>query len=260
MIELTCIECGEVFKTYPSKKHRKFCSKHCSANYNGRKRVGFKWSSEVKQKISESQKGRIVSNEHKQKVSDAITKKWNSNIYRIKMVGAANNRLPPTEETKSKISKSLKSKWDNDPEFRKSHQKAILSGRGDCPNKPEKQTIDVLNDMNVSFEFQYNVGPYITDFYIPNKNLIIEIFGDYWHANPAKYDANELISYPGGKRVKAKTIWTKDKIRIQYLNDMGYDVEVIWERELFNIKEILRTPLIGDYIYEKRNRVVINFK
>jgi len=33
--------------------------------------------------------------------------------------------------------------------------------------------------MNVSFEFQYNVGPYITDFYIPNKNLIIEIFGDY---------------------------------------------------------------------------------
>ena len=28
------------------------------------------------------------------------------------------------------------------------------------------------------------------DIFLPDLNLIIEYFGDYWHCNPLKYDAN----------------------------------------------------------------------
>ncbi len=63
------------------------------------------------------------------------------------------------------------------------------------------------------------------------SNIIIEVNGDYWHANPKLYKENDLIRRFGGY-VKAGDIWKKDLERNHYIEKLGYKVLVIWEDEI----------------------------
>ena len=67
----------------------------------------------------------------------------------------------------------------------------------------------------------------IFDFRIGKK--LIEFNGDYWHANPKKYDSEFLVGR-NGKR-KASEIWAADKAKIELAERNGYQVKVIWESE-----------------------------
>ena len=67
------------------------------------------------------------------------------------------------------------------------------------------------------------------DFTIQNILLIIEFNGDYWHANPKFYKADDIIKYPGNKLIKAKEIWERDKVREQILKFNGYKLITVWE-------------------------------
>jgi len=42
----------------------------------------------------------------------------------------------------------------------------------------------VLVDINEPFEAQKQVGPWLVDFYLPARNLVIECDGKYWHSRP----------------------------------------------------------------------------
>ena len=55
---------------------------------------------------------------------------------------------------------------------------------------------------------------------------IIEFYGDYWHANPNKFKATDII-----KKTTAQKIWDHDNQKIRALNDNGYAVLIIWESE-----------------------------
>lgn len=75
-----------------------------------------------------------------------------------------------------------------------------------------------------------------------DKNIIIEIFGNYWHANPKIYEATDILSF---NNEAASVIWEKDKSRINSLKKLGYRVIIIWEddiRENLNlvIKKVLK--------------------
>ena len=69
------------------------------------------------------------------------------------------------------------------------------------------------------------------DILIPSLNKIIECYGDYWHCNPLKYTADYYH-----KRIHktAQEIWNKDDERIKLLQDNGYIVEIIWEKDTEN--------------------------
>lgn len=60
------------------------------------------------------------------------------------------------------------------------------------------------------------------------NNRMIEFFGDYWHCNPKKYNEDYF-----NKKMKktAKEIWEHDKIRINHLKTLGFDVMIIWEHD-----------------------------
>ncbi len=61
--------------------------------------------------------------------------------------------------------------------------------------------------------------------------LIVEVFGDYYHANPAKYKATDLISRFRGK-VEAQQIWQEDAAHVEKLRLAGYTVLVVWEQTI----------------------------
>ena len=62
---------------------------------------------------------------------------------------------------------------------------------------------------------------------------MIEIFGDYWHFNPKKYDG-ESIQKKKRKEIKVKEVWKYDKYVIDGMKEQGYKVLVVWESELKN--------------------------
>lgn len=61
---------------------------------------------------------------------------------------------------------------------------------------------------------------------IKHGKCIIEFNGDYWHANPKIYSAQDTIR---GKR--ASDIWEKDAKKLQLVTDLGFNVLVVWERD-----------------------------
>lgn len=76
------------------------------------------------------------------------------------------------------------------------------------------------------------------DYYLNGK--IIEFNGDYWHANPEFYSANTQISYPT-KKCFAKEVWERDRTRKTALEQLGYQVLVIWEKDYYeNPDEVLQ--------------------
>ena len=69
---------------------------------------------------------------------------------------------------------------------------------------------------------------YCLDYTLGNK--VIEFYGDLWHANPNKYKPISQIKY--GSFVKnANEIWQADSQRIQYIQQHGFKVKIIWESE-----------------------------
>jgi len=95
-------------------------------------------------------------------------------------------------------------------------------------SKPEKIIFDILNNLKYHTKKTYRIDRYICDIFIESLNLIIEYNGDYWHCNPKKY--NQDYVHPHKKKL-AKEIWGEDKVRIDNLKKLGYNLEVIWESD-----------------------------
>jgi len=61
--------------------------------------------------------------------------------------------------------------------------------------------------------------------FVYNKK-IIEFNGDYWHCNPKTYNKNYFHKY---LQMFAYEIWEKDKLKIDSIKDVGYNILIVWE-------------------------------
>lgn len=71
------------------------------------------------------------------------------------------------------------------------------------------------------------------DYLLGNK--IIEFFGDFWHANPRKYNKDDVMEFPNRKVVGTTTtagdVWIKDYERLNMLQREGYEILIVWEHD-----------------------------
>lgn len=111
------------------------------------------------------------------------------------------------------------------------HEKNVLPS---CSKntKPERYFAKILDELDIQYETQAPVKRYVCDFYLPEYNMIIEIDGDYWHANPAKFSPEDLI---GGKKMFAKDVWVYDKNKTKTIKESGFRVLRYWASDLKNI-------------------------
>lgn len=165
-------------------------------------------------------------------------------------------KTPSTnKEIKDKVKSTLISRYgvDNCSKIPGATQKAIdtkfkkygTSNLVKCNLRSNLEILieEFLNSKNIEYGIQFKVikplkdghydGMYRADFYIPTKNLIVEIFGDYWHANPHKYNPEDFIYRFEGK-VPAKEVWAQDKIKEKIYKDKGFNYLVIWEEDIEN--------------------------
>jgi len=69
--------------------------------------------------------------------------------------------------------------------------------------------------------------------FVYNKK-VIEFNGDYWHCNPLLYKDD---FFNKSKQMFAKDIWNYDKVKIDSIEELGFETLIIWEYDYKNNKE-----------------------
>lgn len=90
---------------------------------------------------------------------------------------------------------------------------------------PELEFEKLMDELGVEFEPQKVVGLKIFDYYIPSKNMVVEVDGDYFHGNPEKYDKPSKMQQRNRRNDKYKSVLA--------LNH-GFLIERVWESDLKN--------------------------
>ena len=93
-------------------------------------------------------------------------------------------------------------------------------------SKIEIECFNELKSILPGLQSNIIFGPYVVDMIV--DMLIIEFNGTYWHADPRRYKAEDVLKFPNGD-VLAEDIRKKDANRTEYLTQLGYQVFVIWE-------------------------------
>lgn len=124
-------------------------------------------------------------------------------------------------------------------------RKCQIQAKGNEGTHPEWLIEQELFSAGVDYERQVQIGPYIADFVVSagGKGVIVEVLGDYWHVNPERYFETKYAS----RRDKA---WKKERRRIHYLRNKGYEIYGIWESDIIQnsgaaIREIVEYILGG---------------
>lgn len=99
----------------------------------------------------------------------------------------------------------------------------------------ETRIMRILQDNGIYCIHQFWVNRKSYDFYL-NDKILIEVQGDFWHANPIKYKNSDILNHPGGK-VSALDIWEKDKNKKENAKKYGYQLIYIWEHAMNNMTD-----------------------
>ena len=90
------------------------------------------------------------------------------------------------------------------------------------------------------YNHEYNVKGYRLDFYDKTLNLVIEFYGDKWHANPILYKENDIIHLKQDNL--AGNIWKHDEYRKNLIiNELHCIFLIIWEHDIRNKFEKSKT-------------------
>jgi len=111
----------------------------------------------------------------------------------------------------------------------------------------------ILKENNINFKPQYNIGRFFFDFIVFPKTLI-EVNGDFWHANPNKYLEEDKLNFPGGKKIKAEDIWTKDKNKKDTAERNGYKVMYLWEKDMNKMTDDEIIKFIVDGVLDENQK------
>ena len=122
--------------------------------------------------------------------SVTMKKKWADPKYRKKTI--ENRDFYKSEEWRRKNSEARKKLWAN-PEFREKIMENIYRCYG---TSIELKVKEILDKMGVKYRYQSTPDGALRgtkrayhhfDFVIPDKRIVLEVNGDYWHGNPEVY-------------------------------------------------------------------------
>jgi very-short-patch-repair endonuclease len=93
-----------------------------------------------------------------------------------------------------------------------------------------RRTREALNLDALGFVPEQFVAGYRVDDLNRAAKIIVEVNGDYVHANPAKYKATDRIVMEFNRYTAAEK-WAADALRTERLRAAGYRVLVAWESD-----------------------------
>lgn len=108
-----------------------------------------------------------------------------------------------------------------------------------------KKCLVELNEDFISHQFLWG---YNFDVMIKGK-ILIEVNGDFWHANPSMYEANDVLL----GELTAEKIWSKDKRKVDKATSEGYIVITLWENDIKKLTDEDLTDFVKEHIQNARN-------
>lgn len=199
------------------------------------------------EKISDSLKGRKITWStydrtgipHSEETKILISQKIKQNYIddpslkdKVRHVGKQNHMYGKhhSEETRKKISETLKKRYSNDLNLKEmlrlNGAKSMLSQNRKRP-KTELEVQKFLYSKGIEFQDNYIIKYYEYDFFVPQYNILIEVQGDYWHANPEIYSEKKLLLHQKEKRIR-------DIQKRTFAENMGFQLIEIWEKDIKN--------------------------
>lgn len=196
---------------------------------NSLKSAGKKISKIQKQKISNGEK--IGYAEH----PSFGQKAWNNGLTK-----ETDNRI---KLAAIKNSITTKNNWDNLLEEEKVKRRKKWASQSLKVNKKntsiELKIKELLSKLSIEFIQQYSIDRYFVDFYIPNKNLVIECLGDYWHANPIKYPNKDMFNETQLNNTN------RDTNKINYFIENKINYLLLWENDINNNFDGIKNTVLG---------------
>jgi len=173
----------------------------------------------------------------KEVTSLASIEKWKDKEYRNKVIKAVSK--PRRKGFKKEQSERIKKWFDDNPIQKDIRRKKMKQSWKDGKIEPNINSIneskfekDLLKELqerlpNLKIRkrtIRINGKWFYPDISIEN-NVIIEFFGNYWHANPKIFKDTDIVHH----KIYAKDIWKFDKERIEILEKEGFRVFIVWQ-------------------------------
>jgi hypothetical protein len=117
-------------------------------------------------------------------------------------------------------------KLKNDPKYYEEHYKKVYSNSHiGYISRGQRELHSYLTE---DFKLEQHIGGIRCDISSELSKVVIEYYGDIWHANPKLYELDEYIHLI---RKTASEKWESDYQRNIKLKNLGYKVIIIWESE-----------------------------
>jgi very-short-patch-repair endonuclease len=195
-VKLVCTYCGREFYVLPSKaKYRKFCSYECLKRFkkehplkNGFKKDNVPWN-----------KGKHLDEEYRRKISEGTRNAMRNPVIKAKVVRGALIHLENSWKGFTSIERKL---YDSMKSF------------GLNPRRQYKL-----------YDGASLVG--VVDFAFPEKKVIVECYGDYWHANPKLYGKRGLTE-------TQKRVLARDQLKREWAKKNGWTFLAFYESDINN--------------------------
>jgi very-short-patch-repair endonuclease len=186
----------------------------------------------VKRKISKSRIGKRTrhTDSSKLKISIASKERWKDDTYRKKVSHLIHTNIMSNHEEILRRKNAMIDNHKNDVYVEK-----MWLGNKNRLSKLHSKIRNLLNLDDFGFKSEQKIESYWVDELNEERKIIIEIYGDYTHANPTSYKENDIILLRGQK-YSAGDKWESDKKRADLLIQKGYKLLIIWESD--DLKEI----------------------
>jgi len=175
-----------------------------------------------------------------EKIGKCLQDKWIKDIeFRNNMTLIMNdkNRTSKIRETSKKMWNDFRNNKNsikiNNMLYSSTHKN--YKNKGISMNKLEYEFSLILDELLLNWQYEklftINNKLYRPDFFI-NDNIIIECYGDYWHANPLKYNKHDNIF----RNVTSEEIWKKDNERKYNFEQNNYKFIFFYETDIYKNK------------------------
>ena len=220
-----CGKCGKILISYSKKTG--YCGACRDRTGSNNPFYGKTHSKETKDHLTETS-------------CKSTTLLWQQTGYRDKVIANATG-LKRSTQFKTEQSTRIAQWYKENPEQIDIRSKSMKQSWVDGKIEPN---INSVNESKLERELRRLLKQSLTDrnikkktirvdghwFYpdiIIDEQIIIEFYGDFWHANPIKFKADDIIHHS----LSARDIWERDERRVEFLKERGYTVFVIWETD-----------------------------
>ncbi len=97
----------------------------------------------------------------------------------------------------------------------------------------------ILLELHINYRKQKRIYGKLFDFYLYDYNILVEVDGDYWHANPALYEDKNLKDFQINNK---KNDILKNEIAKKY----GYTLIRFWEYDIHHNLEQVKMKLLEE--------------